>query len=58
MKDNLPFEEPSACCGNCRHFNGDFCTKDWNNMDEAYKVSWRDAKEPDDWCEDYEEEEI
>lgn len=42
------------CCGNCKEYNGTFCMKEWNNLDECYKVAWRDAKEPDEWCEDWE----
>ena len=42
------------CCGNCKEYNGTFCMKEWNNLDECYKVEWRDSKEPDEWCEDWE----
>lgn len=60
MKDDIPFSEsplPEKGCWNCRSFNGDFCTKYWNNMDECYKVTWRDEKNPDDCCEDWEYDE-
>ena len=41
------------CCYNCTAYNGDYCTKYWNNYDEAYKVEDRDRKSPDDFCDDY-----
>ena len=44
---------PEPCCGYCEHFDGDRCTKDWNNMDESYYVPDRDDKSEYDWCEDY-----
>lgn len=44
-------------CWSCRHYNGDFCTILWNNLDEAYKVDWRDAKDPDDKCDEWEHDE-
>ena len=39
-----------ACCGNCKYFNGAFCTKDWNNLDESFNVTRRDAKDSGDFC--------
>ena len=42
-------------CFNCRHYNGAACTKEWNNLDLYYYVPQRDDKEPDDFCEDWEE---
>ena len=45
------------CCGNCAHYNGTYCTKLWNNMDEDYCVPERDKKEEDDCCEDHEYDE-
>ena len=42
------------CCGNCWLFNGDYCTKDWNNADEDYCVPERDSHEPEDKaCDDW-----
>ena len=55
--EGLPFSDGPERCGNCKHFDGTFCTKDWNNLDEAYKVDWRDEKSPEnDWCDDWEED--
>lgn len=54
----VPFNDPpDNGCWNCINYNGDFCTKEWNNLDEAYKVEWRDEKEPSDSCEDWEKDE-
>jgi len=48
-------KEVSPCCGNCMEYNGRYCTKYWNNMDEDYLDKDRDSKEPDDEvCEDWE----
>ena len=41
-------------CGNCWQYNGMYCTKEWNNLDECYKDKDRDSKEPEDVCEDWE----
>jgi hypothetical protein len=57
MRGEVPFTEPDKGCWNCLHYNGDFCTLLWNNLDEAYKVDWRDAKDPDDWCPSWEKDE-
>ena len=43
-------------CWNCQMYNGDYCTKYWNNMDECYKDPDRDEKKPDEICEDWEHE--
>jgi len=54
--DEIPFSDPplpEKGCWNCLNFNGDFCTKDWNNMDECYKVAWRDERKPENYCEDW-----
>lgn len=48
-------KESKHCCGNCTHYNGEYCTREWNNLDECYKVSWRDEHEPgDEACDDWE----
>lgn len=49
-----PQEALSAhTCGSCRLFNGDYCTKDWNNGEEDYCIPERDEKDPDfDYCDD------
>lgn len=44
------------CCGNCSHFNGTYCTKEWNNMDSDYCIPDRDEHDEDDYCDDWEEE--
>ena len=45
---------PVPCCQYCTEYNGDSCMKEWNNADPCYYIDWRDDKEPDDLCEDYE----
>ena len=45
---------PEPCCNYCTSFNGDYCTKYWNNMDESYKDPDRDERDPCDVCDDYE----
>jgi len=55
IRGEVPFTDPpDNGCWNCLHYNGDFCTLLWNNLDEAYKVEWRDAKDPDDHCDEWE----
>ena len=44
-------------CENCGHFDGDYCMKEWNNAEEDFKVPERDARQPEDYCSDYVEEE-
>ena len=41
-------EKVEPCCGNCWLFNGNYCTKDWNNADECYCDKDRDSREPED----------
>lgn len=48
-------KDEDYCCGNCIHYSGIYCTKNWNNLDEAYKTD-EDEKEPEDYCDDYEED--
>lgn len=45
---------PDDCCRYCTHYDGDVCTKDWNNMDESYYIQDRDDKDETDCCSDYE----
>ena len=56
----MPQEALSAhTCGSCRLFDGDYCTKEWNNADESCCIPERDEKDPDtDTCDeiDYVEE--
>ena len=42
-------------CGNCRFYDGEYCTALWNNGDPAYKVEERDRVQMDDYCECWEE---
>lgn len=42
-------------CNNCMHYDGDHCTKDWNNMEPDWYRPDRDDREPDDSCDDWEE---
>lgn len=43
-------------CENCRHYNGDYCLKDWNNADESYRLTERDEHGPGDYCDDFDGE--
>ena len=55
---DIPFSDPPQDgCWNCRIYNGDYCTKLWNNLDECYKDTDRDAREPSDICDDWEHDE-
>jgi hypothetical protein len=54
MIDDFYGANVDPCCGNCIHFDGDYCTKDWNNMDRDYCVPWRDSKNETDCCDDWE----
>ena len=45
---------PPPSCGYCAKYDGAHCTKEWNNLDPCYYIKWRDDKEPEDCCEDYE----
>ncbi len=45
---------PVKHCGNCKEYDGNRCTKEWNNLDDCYYIPWRDDKEPDDCCDDWE----
>ena len=56
--NEVPFEDkPEKGCWNCKTYNGDFCTKLWNNLDECFKDTMRDLREPSDCCDDWEEDE-
>ena len=43
-------------CANCRFFNGQYCTKYWNNGDEDYCVPELDYREDKDTCREWEAE--
>ena len=49
--------ETKCCCGSCIHFEGDYCTKEWNNLDRDYCIPDRDSRNEDDFCDDWEEDE-
>ena len=49
-------EGDGRCCANCRYFNGDYCTREWNNAEEDYMVPERDMKDDGDCCDEYESE--
>ena len=44
---------PEPCCGYCEMFDGSWCTKNWNNLDPAYRNPEKDERDDSDWCEDY-----
>ena len=44
------------CCDNCTHYDGTYCTKEWNNLDEDYLITERDKKNWNDFCDDWEAE--
>ena len=55
MDDELPFTDPPEphCCGNCDSFDGAYCMKSWNNLDEQYKDKDLDSREPTDTCDEW-----
>lgn len=55
-EQDLPFTDPPEHpdgCWNCSHYDGDRCTKNWNNADPDYYCPDTDDKDPMDWCEDH-----
>ena len=54
--EDLKEKHPDGCW-NCSNYDGDRCTKEWNNLDESYYIDWRDDKEPDEYCDDWSLEE-
>lgn len=46
--------ENPYCYDNCRLYNGEYCIREWNNADESYKLTERDARHPDDSCDNWE----
>ena len=40
--------KPARVCGNCQNFNGLYCTKYWNNLDESFLDRDRDGRDPGD----------
>ena len=49
----LPFTDPPDGCWNCQEFDGDHCTKNWNNLDPSYYNPDTDDVEPDDRCDEW-----
>lgn len=45
---------PDDCCRYCIYYDGDVCTREWNNGDEDYYVPERDDKLETDCCDHYE----
>ena len=43
------------CCATCKHYNGDYCTKEWDDNDPDCCIPERDEKAEDDYCDDWEE---
>ena len=53
--EEIPFDDPpKRCCSTCWEYDGDRCHKEWNNNDDCYYIPWRDDKEPEDVCDDWE----
>lgn len=48
-----PDPKPKKGCWCCLEYDGDRCHKEWNNDDECYYIDWRDDKEPDEICDDF-----
>ena len=41
-------------CKNCLYYFVDYCTRDWDLLDESCKDEERDRKDPDDCCDKWE----
>lgn len=56
--ESIPYDEPPEkrieCCGSCQHFDGDYCTKWWNNGEKPAVADDIDKVDVGDWCEDWE----
>ena len=50
------FDDEVKCCDNCIHFDGRYCTKELNNLDDTYLIPERDKRSGNDLCDDYEPE--
>lgn len=46
--------ENGRCCWNCRYYNGNACTVEWNNAEEEYYNPDRDDRDLNDYCDDWE----
>ena len=54
----VPFDDPPEDgCWNCQHYDGEHCTREWNNMDPSCCVPERDNRNFDEYCEDHETDE-
>lgn len=58
LKELVETVDIVPCCGNCSHYDGDHCMKDWNNLDKDYYIPDRDDKEPECVCDDWELDEM
>lgn len=45
---------PDPVCEYCMKYNGEACTKCWNNNDESEYFPERDDRDPDDTCDEWE----
>ena len=45
---------PDDRCGYCVRYNGEACTKEWNNLDDDDYIPERDDKDESDCCDAYE----
>lgn len=55
-EDPLPFTDlptpPLPACWCCNSYNGDYCTKEWNNMEKP--AWWREtARDENEVCDDF-----
>ena len=56
--DRYMEEQDKMTCGNCTHYINGFCWKDINNMDQSLLDKERDTRAEDDYCEDWEYNEM
>ena len=56
-EEPLPFTDPAEpephVCGNCDQYNGTYCTKYWNNMDDTYLDRDRDRRLTGETCDEW-----
>ena len=45
------------CCGSCIYFDGEYCMKEWNNLDRDYCIPEMDIRKESDCCYSWEGEE-
>ena len=54
MEKSEPTDTTKYGCWCCREFDGDRCMKEWNNADPDYYIPWRDDRQPNEICDDFE----